>query len=198
VDARSGPRSPPSDGGVIGTVGSVSPTGFEISTATGRKVNIATDSSTAYRKGKTATSASAIETGASVIVLGKVGFGTEGLRASTVTAGQIIVQPAAAGGSATSSAAPAGPAAPMQRGAPAPEKRVGQVPADYVEGEGTIINGPDAYKAIEAALGSSYYGGGLINRVVKLKNGIYEVHNVTVPWPHHIFVSPNFKVVGAF
>jgi hypothetical protein len=193
VDARSGPRSPPSDGGVMGTVDSLSPTGFVISTGAGRKVNVETASSTTYRKGKSSTSASAIAAGASVMVLGKVGFGAQGLQASAVTAGVVIVQPAAAGGSA-----PAAPAAPFQRGAPAAEKRVGEIPADYVEGEGTIMNGPDAHKATEAALASTYYGGGLINRVVKLKTGVYEVHNVTVPWPHHIFVNQDFKVVGAF
>ena len=86
---------------------------------------------------------------------------------------------------------------PFQPG-PAVAKRDGQIPADYVEGEGTLVNGPEANKATEAALASSYYGGGIINRVVKLKNGTYECHNVTVRWPHHIFVDPDFKVVGAF
>ena len=179
----------------MGTVDSVSASGFAISTGAGRKVNVETASSTTYRKGKSSTSASAITAGASVVVLGKVGFGAQGLAASTVTASEVIVQPAAPGGSATSAAAPA---APLQRGAPAPEKRVGLIPADYVEGEGTIMNGTDAHKATEAALASTYYGGGLINRVVKLKNGTYEAHNVTVPWPHHIFVNQDFKVVGAF
>jgi hypothetical protein len=32
---------------------------------------------------------------------------------------------------------------------------------------------------------------------VQLSNGEYEVHNVTVKWPHHIFVNQDFKVVGA-
>jgi hypothetical protein len=32
---------------------------------------------------------------------------------------------------------------------------------------------------------------------VKLSNGEYEVHNIGVAWPHHIFVSKDFKVVGA-
>jgi hypothetical protein len=54
-----------------------------------------------------------------------------------------------------------------------------------------------AYKAIEAALASSFPHG-IINRVVKVSNGAYECHNITVNWPHHIFVTRNFKVVGAF
>jgi hypothetical protein len=32
---------------------------------------------------------------------------------------------------------------------------------------------------------------------VKLSNGQYEVHTIGVNWPHHIFVNPDFKVVGA-
>jgi len=32
---------------------------------------------------------------------------------------------------------------------------------------------------------------------VKLSNGVYEVHNIGGNWLHHIFVSQNFKVVGA-
>ena len=41
------------------------------------------------------------------------------------------------------------------------------------------------------------YPGGVIDRVVKLSNGGYEVHNIGVNWPHHIFVDQNLKVVGA-
>jgi hypothetical protein len=41
------------------------------------------------------------------------------------------------------------------------------------------------------------YPGGIVDRVVKLSNGEYEVHNIGVNWPHHIFVSQNFKVGGA-
>jgi hypothetical protein len=33
---------------------------------------------------------------------------------------------------------------------------------------------------------------------VQLSNGEYEVHNIAVAWPHHVFVTKNFKVVGAF
>jgi hypothetical protein len=41
------------------------------------------------------------------------------------------------------------------------------------------------------------YPGGIVDRVVKLSNGRYEVHNIAVNWPHHIFVNKTFKVVGA-
>jgi hypothetical protein len=74
--------------------------------------------------------------------------------------------------------------------------RVGHIPANYTEGSGTIVSGTTANKATEAALGA--YPEGVVDRVVKLSNGEYEVHNVGVKWPHHIFVNKHFKVVGAF
>jgi hypothetical protein len=158
-------------------------------------VTVETASFTTYRKGKSSTSASAITTGERVLVLGIVSFDAkEGLRATTITASHVIVQPANGGESATSSAAGEDT---FQRGAPSAAKRVGEIPADYVEGEGTIVNGTVAYKAIEAALASAFPHG-IINRVVKVSNGVYECHNITVNWPHHIFVTRNFKVVGAF
>jgi hypothetical protein len=33
--------------------------------------------------------------------------------------------------------------------------------------------------------------------VVRLSNGEYEVHDIGVNWPHHIFVDQTFTVVGA-
>ena len=50
-------------------------------------------------------------------------------------------------------------------------------------------------KAAELTLKS--YAGGVVDRVVRLSNGEYEVHNVGVNWPHRIFVTSTFKVVGA-
>ena len=96
------------------------------------------------------------------------------------------------GGSATSSAAGV---VPFQRGAPSTSKQVGQIPANYSQGSGTIVSGTAANKATEAALAA--YPGGVVDRVVKLSNGEYEVHNIGVNWPHHIFVNQDFKVVGA-
>ena len=96
------------------------------------------------------------------------------------------------GGSATSSAAGV---IPFQRGAPTTSKQVGQIPANYSQGSGTIVSGTTANKATEAALAA--YPGGVVDRVVKLSNGEYEVHNIGVNWPHHVFVNQDFKVVGA-
>ncbi len=57
------------------------------------------------------------------------------------------------------------------------------------------MSGTKANSATEAALAG--YPGGIVDRVVKLSNSEYEVHNIGVNWPHHIFVNQNFKVVGA-
>jgi len=32
---------------------------------------------------------------------------------------------------------------------------------------------------------------------VLLSNGEYNVHIIAVSWPHHVFVSKSFKVLGA-
>jgi len=41
------------------------------------------------------------------------------------------------------------------------------------------------------------YPGDVVERVVQLSNGKYEVHFKGVNWPRHIFVNQVFKVVGA-
>jgi hypothetical protein len=41
------------------------------------------------------------------------------------------------------------------------------------------------------------YRCGTINRVVRLSDGEHNVHVIGVNWPHHVFVSKDFKVVGA-
>jgi hypothetical protein len=157
-----------------------------MSTSTGQKVTVNEASTTTYQKGTNSTSASAITTGQPVLVLGTVS-------GTSITATQVIVQPTGGGGSATSSAAGV---IPFQSGAPTTSKQVGQIPANYTEGSGTIVTGTTANKATEAALAA--YPGGVVDRVVQLSNGEYEAHNIGVNWPHHIFVSQDFKVVGAF
>jgi hypothetical protein len=142
-------------------------------------------SSTTYQNGTSSTSASAITKGESVLVLGT----TNG---TTITASQVIVQPTGSGGSAASSAAGV---VPFQRGAASTAKQVGQIPANYKQGSGTIVSGTAANKATEAALAA--YPGGVVDRVVMLSNGEYEVHNIGVNWPHHVFVNQTFTVVGA-
>ncbi len=183
--ARSNARSGPAAGGASGTVSSVSTSSFTLSTSAGQKVTVAEASSTTYQKGTSPTSASAITTGEPILVLGT----TSG---TTITATQVIVQPTGGGGSATSSAAKV---IPFQRGAPTTSKQVGQIPSNWSQGSGTIVSGTAANKATEAALAA--YPGGVVDRVVKLSNGEYNVHYIGVNWPHHVFVSQDFKVVGA-
>jgi hypothetical protein len=177
-------RSGPAEGGAAGTVGSVATSSFTLSTSTGQRVTVNEAPATTYRQGASATSASAITAGASVLVTGM----TSG---TTITATQVQVQPTG-GGSATSSAA--GVVA-FRPGAPTVSKQSGQIPANYTEGSGTIVGGPVADRATEAALAA--YPGGIVDRVVQVSGGEYEVHNIGVRWPHHIFVTPDFKVVGA-
>jgi hypothetical protein len=182
--AGSNARSGPAAGGASGTVASLSASEFTITTSAGQKVTVDEASSTTYQNGTSPASASAITTGTPVLVLGTVS-------GTTITATQVIVQPAG-GGSATS---PAAKVIPFQRGAPTTSKTVGQIPASYSQGSGTIVSGTAANKATEAALAA--YPGGVVDRVVKLSNGEYEVHYIGVNWPHHVFVNQNFKVVGA-
>jgi hypothetical protein len=179
-NARSGPAA----GGASGTVASVSTPSFTMTTSAGQKVTVDEASSTTYQKGTSPAPARALATGERVLVLGT----TSG---TTITATQVIVQPAGGG----SAASPAATVIPFQRGAPATSKQAGQIPADYQQGSGTIVSGTAANKATEAALAA--YPGGIADRVVKLSNGEYEVHYIGVNWPHHIFASQDFKVIGA-
>ena len=142
-------------------------------------------SSTAYQQGTSSTAASAITTGEGVLVLGTP-------NGTPIAAPQVVVQPAGIGGAATSAAAGV---IPFQRGATTTSKQVGQIPASYSQGSGTIVSGTAANKATEAALAA--YPGGVVDRVVLLSNGEYEEHYIGVNWPHHIFVNQDFKVVGA-
>jgi hypothetical protein len=180
-NARSGPAA----GGASGTIASVSNSSFTLTTSAGQKVTVNTAASTKYTKGTRSNSASATRKGESVLVLGTV-------NRTTITAGQVIVRPTGSGGSATSSAAAV---VPFQRGAPSTSKQVGQIPATYSQGSGTIVSGKTANKATEAALAA--YPGGIVDRVVKLTDGEYEVHNIGVNWPHHIFVNHDLNVIGA-
>jgi hypothetical protein len=181
-NARSGPAA----GGASGTVDSVSTASFTMSTAAGQQVTVNEASSTTYKTGTNSTSASAVATGEPVLVLGTVS-------GTTITATQVIVQPTGGVGSSATSAA-AG-VVPFQQGAPSTSKQVGQIPANYSQGSGSIVSGTAADNATEAALAA--YPGGVVDRVVQLSSGEYEVHNIGVNWPHHVFVDQSFAVLGA-
>jgi len=180
-NARSGPAA----GGASGIVDSVSTSSFSLLTSAGQEVTVDETSSTTYQKGTSSTSASGISIGEDVLVLGT----TSG---TTITATQVIMQPTGRTGSPTSSGAGV---IPFQPGVPTTSKSVGQIPANYSQGSGTIVSATTANSATEAALAA--YPGGIVDRVVQLSSGEYEVHNIGVNWPHHIFVNQDFKVVGA-
>jgi hypothetical protein len=101
------------------------------------------------------------------------------------------VEPAGYGSASTSSAA----VIPFQGGEATTTRTVGQIPANWTQGQGTIISGTAANKATEAAL--AVYPGAIVDRVVLLSNGESNVHYIGVNWPHHVFVTSDFKVVGA-
>lgn len=177
-------RSGPAEGGASGTVTSVSSSSFTLTTSAGQLVTVDETSATKYRDDASSTSAGATTTGESVLVLG-ITSGT------TITASQVIVQPTSVSSAASSAAG----VIPFQRGAATTSKQVGQIPASYSQGSGTIVSGTTADKATEAALAA--YPGGVVDRVVQLSNGEFEVHYIGVNWPHHIFVDQSFTVVGA-
>jgi hypothetical protein len=146
-------------------------------------VTIKEASSTTYEQGTSSASASAVTTGAPVLVLGTVD-------STTITAAQVIVNPPA-----SSESSPGGKVIVYAKGTKGSSEKVGTIPSDYSQGSGTLASGTTADKATEAALGD--YPGGVVDRVVVLSNGDYEVHNIGVNWPHHIFVNSNFQVIGA-
>jgi hypothetical protein len=156
-----------------------------MTTSADQKVTVGEASSTTYQNGTNSTSANAIATGESVLALGT----TNG---TTITATQVVLTPAGDDGSATSSAATV---IPFQRAAPTTSKQVGRIPANWSQGSGTIVSGTTANEATEAALAA--YPGGVVDRVVQLSNGEYNVHYIGANWPHHVFVNQDFKVVGA-
>jgi membrane-bound inhibitor of C-type lysozyme len=178
-NARSGPAA----GGSAGTVSSVSASGFTLSTSAGQKVTVTEASTTTYEQGTSPASASAVTAGAPVLVLGTAD-------STTITATQVIVQPPSNG--ATS---PGGQVIAYSKGKQGSSEQVGTIPADYTQGSGTLATGTTANKATEAALAA--YPGGIVDRVVELGNGDYEVHYIGVNWPHHIFVNQSFQVIGA-
>jgi membrane-bound inhibitor of C-type lysozyme len=178
-NARSGPAA----GGSVGTASSVTSSGFTLTTTTGQKVTIKEASSTTYEQGTNPASISAVTSGASVLVLGTTD-------SSTITASQVIVDPPS-----SSASSPGGQTIGYSKGTQGSTEKVGTIPSDYSQGSGTLASGTTANKATEAAL--AVYPGGVVDRVVELSNGDYEVHNIGVNWPHHIFVNADFQVIGA-
>jgi hypothetical protein len=178
-NARSGPAA----GGSVGTASSVTSSGFTLTTSAGQKVTIKEASSTTYEQGTSPASISAVTNGAPVLVLGTTD-------STTITATEVIVQPPA-----SSASNPGGTVIAYSKGTQGASETVGTIPSDYTQGSGTLASGTTADQATEAALAA--YPGGVVDRVVELGDGDYEVHYIGVNWPHHIFVNSSFQVIGA-
>ncbi|HEX3804792.1 MAG TPA: hypothetical protein VHV75_18350 [Solirubrobacteraceae bacterium] len=160
----------------------MSSSGFTLSPPGGGAVTVKETSSTVYDQGTQKLTASAVTKGTEVMVLGNV-------NSTTITATEVVVQPDINLTTASANVIS------FQKGTAGSSKTVGQIPTDYTQGSGTLVSGTDATKATEAALAS--YAGGVVDRVVQLSNGDYEVHTIGVNWPHHVFVNKDFQVIGA-
>ena len=177
-------RSAPAQGGASGTVASVSKSSFTLTTSAGQKVTVDEKSSTTYDRGTSSTSAKAVTKGQSALVLGTV-------NSTTITATQVVVgyKPAPSTKATTN-------VVPFEKGGTTASKQVGQIPANWSAGSGTIVSGTAANNATEAALAA--YPGGIVGPC-----GEAEQRRVQRPLhrrqlaPHHVFESSTFKVVGA-
>ena len=86
-----------------------------------------------------------------------------------------------------------------RKGLPVPPRHIGNINpnwGDATDPSTTIAGGAEADKAIEVAMAAPYSGGGMVDRVVKEADGTYLVHNLGI-WPHHIFVSSDYQLIGA-
>jgi len=83
---------------------------------------------------------------------------------------------------------------PFQQGAQSAAKQVGQIQRT-TRGAGHDRQRNDRQQGDRSCAGR--LPGGVVDRVVQLSNGEYEVHTIGVNWPHHVFVDQNFQVVGA-
>ncbi|MFE4666664.1 hypothetical protein ACFRI7_17710 [Streptomyces sp. NPDC056716] len=173
----------PAAGGATGIVATTSKDSFTFTTAAGVTVTVNESSSTKYTNGSRSATEKVVKKGESVLVLGTVD-------SATIDATKVNVQPNGDGGVA---AAEAAGVIEFQQGTPSPDQSVGEIP-EYTEGEGTILSGTVADKAVKAA--QEVVPGGVNDRVVELSNGEYEVHNISVNWPHHVFVNEDFEVIG--
>jgi hypothetical protein len=108
-------RSTNAAGGSVGTVTAVSGSSFTVSTPAGERVTVKESSSTVYDKGASASKASAVTKGKTVLVLGRV-------NSTTITASQVIVQPAINLSKASANVIS------FKRGTQSASKSVGQIP----------------------------------------------------------------------
>src|SRR3954453_22267205 len=109
-----------------------------------------------------------------------------GVAAAAIVIGGIAIGNSSAdnGPAAAAGATPPASVIPFDRGHPSESKVVGRVPQGWSPGLGTIVTGTAADKAKAAAVAA--YPGSIVNRVVLLSGGAYNVHVIAVNWPHHV------------
>jgi hypothetical protein len=181
--------SGPADGGSTGIVATTFASGFTMTTATGITVTVNETPFTRTVDGDAGEDGAVdreVRKGTSVLVVGLDHSG------STITADWVVIQPHGDGGAA---AAKAQGVIPFQSGVPSPVQSVGTIPASYTQGVGALVSGMQAYVAVWVA--QTLFPGGIVDRVVSLSDGSYEVHNISINWPHHVFVSSGFAYLGA-
>jgi hypothetical protein len=177
------------DGGSTGIVATTFASGFTMTTATGITVTV---NETPFTKtvdtafGEDGDGGRDVRKGTSVLVVGLDHSG------NTITADWVVIQPHGDGGAA---AAKAQGVIPFQSGVASPAQSIGTIPASYTEGVGTLVSGTQAYVAVWVA--QAVIPGGIVDRVVSLSDGSYEVHNISINWPHHVFVSKDYVYLGA-
>jgi hypothetical protein len=150
---------------------------------TGQKATVNVSSSTTYLEGATSTATSVVQPGQDVLVLGTVD-------STTIAATEVSVE-----ATGTTEPPSASTVIPFTRGKTSAESKVGTIPPNWSAGQGTLVSGSAANEATEAALAA--YPGGIVDRVVVLSDGDFNVHFIGVNWPHHVFLNSSFKVVGA-
>jgi hypothetical protein len=104
------------------------------------------------------------------------------------------------GAAAAGPGAGPGPGVAPHQGLAIPARHIGTINPDWGDASDprtSIAAGEEADKATEVAMAVPYDAGGIVDRVVKEPDGAYLVHSIGTSWPHHIFVTPDFKVVGA-
>jgi hypothetical protein len=184
--SSSNARTTNEPGGTAGTISSVADSSFTVKTTVGETVTIDERSSTTYENASsgstTATAASAVTVGAGVLVLGTVS-------STTIAASQVTIEPVGSPYTTASADVSA-----EQKGRQNTSQTYGTIPSDYTEGQGTIVDADTATQAVTAALAE--YPGGIVDRVVQLANGDYEVHDIGTSM-HHIFENSSFQVIGA-
>jgi hypothetical protein len=181
-NGKSNARSVPTSGGTTGKIDTVSASSFTLTTAADQKVTVNESSSTTYQNGTRSASTSVVRIGKNVLALGTVD-------STTIAARDVSVE------AVTSATSSASTVIPFDEGKPSAVKKVGTIPANWSAGQGTLVSGSAANEATEAALAA--YPGGVVDRVVKLSDGDYNVHFIGVNWPHHVFLNSTFKVIGA-